>query len=64
MDPFRDLYERYHADVYRFALFLTGDRSNAEDLAADGGGRPPCGDEVARSRDGSAAYDALKNAWR
>ena len=35
MDPFRDLYERYHADVYRFALFLTGDRSSAEDLAAD-----------------------------
>jgi RNA polymerase sigma factor (sigma-70 family) len=35
MDPFRDLYERYHADVYRFALFLTGDRSNAEDLATD-----------------------------
>ena len=29
-----------------------------------GGGRPPCGDEVARLRDGSAAYDALKNAWR
>lgn len=28
------------------------------------GGRPPCGDEVARSRDGSATYDALKNAWR
>ena len=35
MDPFRDLYERYHADVYRFALFLTGDHSSAEDLTSD-----------------------------
>ena len=35
MEPFRDLYERYHADVYRFALFLTGDHARAEDLAAD-----------------------------
>ena len=31
MDPFRDLYERYHADVYRFALVLTGDHSSAQD---------------------------------
>src|SRR5262245_7544643 len=35
MDPFRELYERYHTDVYRFALFLTGDHHSAEDLAAD-----------------------------
>jgi RNA polymerase sigma-70 factor (ECF subfamily) len=35
MDPFEDLYHRYYADVYRFALFLTSDRTNAEDLAAD-----------------------------
>ena len=35
MDAFVDLYKRYYADVYRFALFLTGDRSRAEDLAAD-----------------------------
>jgi RNA polymerase sigma-70 factor (ECF subfamily) len=32
---FRELYERYYADVYRFALFLTGDVARAEDLAAD-----------------------------
>jgi len=25
MDAFRELYERYYRDVYRFALFLTGD---------------------------------------
>ena len=35
MDPFRELYERYYKDVYRFALFLTGDPARAEDLAAD-----------------------------
>ena len=35
MDPFRELYERYYRDVYRFALFLTGDAARAEDLAAD-----------------------------
>ena len=35
MDGFRELYERYYPDVYRFALFLTGDVARAEDLAAD-----------------------------
>jgi DNA-directed RNA polymerase specialized sigma24 family protein len=35
MDQFRELYERYYADVYRFALFLTGDVARAEDLTAD-----------------------------
>jgi RNA polymerase sigma-70 factor (ECF subfamily) len=35
MDSFREIYERYHPDVLRFALFLTGDRAQAEDLAAD-----------------------------
>jgi RNA polymerase sigma-70 factor (ECF subfamily) len=35
MDTFRLIYERYHRDVYRFALFLTGDPSLAEDLAAE-----------------------------
>ena len=35
MDGFRELYERYYTDVYRFALFLTGDVARAEDLAAD-----------------------------
>ena len=35
MDRFRELYERYYPDVYRFALFLTGDVARAEDLAAD-----------------------------
>ena len=32
---FRELYERYSADVYRFALFLTGNVARAEDLTAD-----------------------------
>ena len=35
MDGFRDLYERYYPDVFRFALFLTGDVARAEDLTAD-----------------------------
>jgi RNA polymerase sigma-70 factor, ECF subfamily len=35
MDSFREIYERYHPDVLRFALFLTGDLAQAEDLAAD-----------------------------
>lgn len=32
---FRELYQRYYADVYRFALFLTGNVARAEDLTAD-----------------------------
>lgn len=35
MRAFQELYERYYPDVYRFALFLTGDQGRAEDLAAD-----------------------------
>jgi RNA polymerase sigma factor (sigma-70 family) len=35
MDTFRLIYERYYRDVYRFAVFLTGDATRAEDLAAD-----------------------------
>ena len=32
---FSELYERYAADVFRFALFLSGDRAAAEDIAAE-----------------------------
>jgi RNA polymerase sigma-70 factor (ECF subfamily) len=35
MDPFWLIYERYNRDVYRFALFLTGDASRADDLVSD-----------------------------
>lgn len=35
MPGFHDLYERYYRDVFRFALFLTGDHARAEDLTAD-----------------------------
>lgn len=35
MDPFAALYERHYRDVYRFALFLTGDPARAEDLASE-----------------------------
>jgi len=35
MQAFQELYERYYPDVYRFAVFLTGDHTRAEDLAAD-----------------------------
>jgi len=32
---FSAIYERYAQDVYRFALYLSGDRALAEDLAAE-----------------------------
>lgn len=34
-DALRELYERRHADMVRFAAFLTGDVSAAEDIAHD-----------------------------
>ena len=35
MADFHELYQRHYADVFRFALFLAGNRAAAEDLAAD-----------------------------
>jgi RNA polymerase sigma-70 factor (ECF subfamily) len=35
MTPIHDLYQRYAADVYRFALFLSGNRSEAEDITSE-----------------------------
>jgi len=35
MAPIHDLYERYAADVYRFALYLSGEHADAEDITAD-----------------------------
>jgi RNA polymerase sigma-70 factor (ECF subfamily) len=35
MDAFRLIYERYYGDVRRFALFLTGDRTRADDLTSE-----------------------------
>jgi RNA polymerase sigma-70 factor (ECF subfamily) len=32
---FAALYERYAADVYRFALYLSGDRGEAEDITSE-----------------------------
>ena len=32
---FHEIYQRHYTDVYRFAVFLTGDRSRAEDLTSD-----------------------------
>jgi RNA polymerase sigma-70 factor, ECF subfamily len=32
---FRDLYDRYAGDVYRFSLFLCGNEAMAEDLTAE-----------------------------
>jgi RNA polymerase sigma-70 factor (ECF subfamily) len=32
---FADLYARYQPDVYRFALWLTGDLSDADDITAE-----------------------------
>jgi RNA polymerase sigma factor (sigma-70 family) len=35
MDPFWLIYERYNGDVYRFALFLTGEPAAADDLMSE-----------------------------
>jgi len=35
MTPIHDLYERYAKDVYRFALYLSGEPADAEDITAD-----------------------------
>jgi RNA polymerase sigma-70 factor, ECF subfamily len=35
MSVFEDFYQRHYQDVYRFALFLTGDQARAEDLTSD-----------------------------
>lgn len=35
MDGFHDLYERYYRDVFKFAVFLTGDHARAEDLTSE-----------------------------
>ena len=35
MHAFAELYRLHYADLYRFALFLTGDPARAEDLVAD-----------------------------
>ena len=35
MDPFWLIYERYRGDVYRFALFLTGEPAAADDLVSE-----------------------------
>jgi RNA polymerase sigma-70 factor (ECF subfamily) len=35
MVGFHELYERHWRDVYRFALFLSGNPAHAEDLASD-----------------------------
>jgi RNA polymerase sigma-70 factor (ECF subfamily) len=35
MKPLHDLYQRYAADVYRFALFLSGDPAEAEDITSE-----------------------------
>jgi RNA polymerase sigma-70 factor (ECF subfamily) len=35
MFTFEEMYETYAADVYRFALLLSGDRAEAEDITSD-----------------------------
>ena len=32
---FKDLYESYAAEVYRFAIWLAGDSSEAEDITSE-----------------------------
>ena len=35
IDDFQELYRRYAGDIYRFSLFLCGDRVEAEDITAE-----------------------------
>ena len=35
MTDYHDLYKRYAHDIYRFALYLSGDAAEAEDIAAE-----------------------------
>ncbi|MGP8176181.1 MAG: RNA polymerase sigma factor [Terracidiphilus sp.] len=35
MTDFTSLYERYAADVFRFALYLSGNRADAEDITSE-----------------------------
>jgi len=35
MTGFHDLYERYSRDVYRFALYLSGDPALADDITSE-----------------------------
>jgi RNA polymerase sigma-70 factor (ECF subfamily) len=35
MDEFSTLYKKYAPDVFRFALYLSGDRSQAEDITSE-----------------------------
>ncbi len=35
MTDFNDLYKRYSSDIYRFALYLSGDKTKAEDITAE-----------------------------
>jgi RNA polymerase sigma-70 factor (ECF subfamily) len=35
MDEFSGLYRKYAPDVFRFALYLSGDRSQAEDITSE-----------------------------
>jgi len=35
MNNFHDIFNRYASDIYRFALFLCGDRAEAEDITAE-----------------------------
>jgi RNA polymerase sigma-70 factor, ECF subfamily len=35
MDEFSTLYKKYAQDVFRFALYLSGDRSQAEDITSE-----------------------------
>lgn len=35
MSDFSDVYQRYAADVFHFALYLTGNRADAEDITSE-----------------------------
>ena len=35
MTDFAELYKKYAPDVYRFALYLSGEKSEAEDITSD-----------------------------
>ena len=36
LTPLHEIYQRHAADVFRYALFLCGNRAQAEDITSDG----------------------------
>ncbi|MEZ5294009.1 MAG: RNA polymerase sigma factor [Vicinamibacterales bacterium] len=65
MDELASLYARHHADVRRFALFLTGDPAQADDLTSETFIRAwAARDRVAASSVRAYLMTITRNLWR